>query len=102
MTVEAQVLLCGGVADEDGRVDVRGEHGGSEDAGEIEPLAVHPDALARVDVVDAEQLGAGGAEYGHGFLSGGGVEVVAVGEGGGDDGEEVEGCSFDGQAVGVG
>jgi len=38
-------------------VDGGGEHGGFEDAGEIEPLAAHPDAFGGVDAVDAEQLG---------------------------------------------
>src|SRR5207248_10755373 len=85
----------------DGRVDVRGEHRGSEDAGEVEPLAAHPDPLPGVDAIDAEQLSAGGADYGDGFLRGGGVEVMAVGEGRGDDREEVEGCRLNGQAVGV-
>ena len=101
VAVEAQVFLCRGVADEDGGVDGGGEHGGFEDAGEVEPLAAHPDPLAGVDAVDAEQLGGGGAEHGDGFLGGGRVEVVALGDGGGEDREEVERCGLDGQAVGV-
>ena len=87
VSVEAEVFLGGGVADNDGGVDGGGEHGRFEDAGEVEPLAADPDPFARVDVVDAEQLGAGGAEHGDGFSGGGGVEVVAVGEGRGDDRE---------------
>jgi hypothetical protein len=43
----------------------------------------------------------GGAEYGDGFLGGGRVEVVALGDAGGDHREEAEGCGLDGQGVGV-
>jgi hypothetical protein len=101
VAVEAQVFLCRGATDQDGGVDVRGEHGGFEDAGEVEPLAADPDPFAGVDAVDPEQLGGGGAEYGDGFLGGGRVEVVALGDGGGNDQEEVERCGLDVQAVGV-
>ena len=90
VAVEAEVFLGRGEADEDGGVDVGGEHGRVEDAGDVEPLAADPDALAGVDAVDAEQLGGGGAEDGDGFLGGGGVEVVALGDGGAEDREEVE------------
>ena len=98
MAVEAEVLLCGGVADQDGGVDGGGEHGRFEDAGHVEPLAADPDAFAGVDAVDAEPLGGGGAEDGDGFLGGGGVEVLALGDGGGDDREQVEGGGLDGEA----
>ena len=101
VAVEAQVGLCRGVADQDGGVDGGGEHGGFEDAGDVEPLAADPDPLAGVDAVDAEPLGGDGAEHGDGFLGGGGVEVVALGDGGGDDREEVEAGGLDGQGVGV-
>ena len=101
MPVEAQVPLRRGVADQDGGVDGGGEHGRVEDAGHVEPLAAHPDALAGVDAVDAEQLGGGGSEDGDGLLGGGRVEVLALGDGGGEDREEVEGCGLDGQAVGL-
>ena len=49
MAVEAEVALRGGEADEDARVDLGGERGGVEDAGEVEPHAAEPDALARVE-----------------------------------------------------
>ena len=101
VAVESQVSLCRGVADEDGGVDGGGEHGGFEDAGEVEPLAAHPDALVGVDAIDAEQLGGDGADDGDGFLGGGRVEVVTLGDGGGEDREEVDGCGLDGQAVGL-
>src|SRR5207237_3983574 len=84
VSVEAQVFPCRGVADKNGGVDIGGQHGGFQDAGEVEPLAADPDALAGVYVVDAEELGAGGAEDGDGCLRGGGVGVMACGEGGRD------------------
>ena len=101
VAVEAQVLLCRGVADQDGGVDGRGEHGRFEDAGHVEPLAADPDAFAGVDAVDPEALGGSRAEHGDGFLGGGRVEVVALGDAGGDHREEVERCGLDGQGVGV-
>src|SRR6202011_2064696 len=83
--VEAQVSLCRGVADQDGGVDRGGEHSRFEDAGEIEPLAAHPDPLAGVDAIDPEQLGGDSTDDGDGFLGGGGVEVVTLGDGGSED-----------------
>jgi hypothetical protein len=74
-----------GAAFQDGEVDGRGERGRFEDAGDVEPLAADPDAFVGVDAVDAEQLGGGSAEYDDGFSGGGSVEVVALGDRGGED-----------------
>ena len=38
VAVEAEVLLRGGESDQHRGVDLGGEHGGVEDAGEVEPL----------------------------------------------------------------
>ena len=54
LAVEAEVALGGGESDEDRRVDLWGEGGGVEDAGEVEPHPSQPDALAGVEPVDAE------------------------------------------------
>ena len=95
MPVEAQVLLRCGVADQDGGVDGRGQHGRSEDADHVEPLVADPNPLSGVDAVDPEPLSGDGAEYRNGFLGGGRVEVVALGDAGGNDWEEGERCGLD-------
>ena len=100
MPVEAEVLLCRGVADQDGGVDGGGQHSGSEDAGHVEPLAADPHAFVGVDAVDPEPLGGSRAEHGNGYLGGGRVQVMALGDAGGDDREEVERCGLDSQGVG--
>ena len=64
-------------------------------------MAADPDAFARVDPVDPEPLRGSSAEDGDRFLGGGRIEEVALGDAGGDDREEVEGCGLDGQGVGV-
>ena len=101
MAVEAQVFLCCGVPDQDGGVDGWGEHSRFEGAGHVEPVAADPDAFAGVDAVDPEALRGSGAEDSNGFLGGCRVEVLALGDIGGDHREEVEGCGLDGQGVGV-
>ena len=67
-------------------VDFGGEHGGVEDADEVEPLPADPDPLARVDAVDAHPPGGGGAEHGDRLAGGGGVQVAALGDRGADRG----------------
>src|SRR5262249_53861175 len=99
--VEVQVVLGGGEPDQDRGVEVGGQDGGAQDAGQVEPLAAEPDPLAGPDAADAEAMGGGGAEDGDGFAGGGGVEVVAVGDAGADGGGQAEAGRLDGQAVGV-
>src|SRR5262249_6285139 len=60
-----------------------------------------PDPLARVDVVDAEASGGGGAEDDCGQLGGGAVEVAAGGHGRADRAHEIEAGGLDRQAVGL-
>ena len=69
-----EVGLGGGEADQDGVVDLGGEHGRVEDAGDVEPHAADPDPLAGEDAVDAEALGGGGAEHADRLGRGRGVE----------------------------
>ena len=90
VTVEAEVGLGGGEADEHGAVDLGGQHGGAENSGDVEPLPAQPDALAGVDAVDAEPLGGGGAEHRDRLALGRRVEVGAAGDRGADDGQERE------------
>lgn len=54
MPVETEVGLRGREADQHRRVDLGCEHGGSENADNVEPLAADDDAFARQDLVDAE------------------------------------------------
>ena len=84
VAVEAEVLLRGGVSDEHRGVDFGGEHGGVEDADEVEPLPADPDPLAGVDAVDAHPAGGGGAEHGDRLAGGGGVQEAALGDRGAD------------------
>src|SRR5260370_12320415 len=100
MDVEVQVALGGGKADQDGGVDLGGEHGGLEDAGQVEPLAAEPDPLAGPDAVDPQPLGGHGAEYGYRFLRGGGVEVVPLRHAGADRGPEPKAPPLDRHALG--
>jgi hypothetical protein len=94
-------MLGGGKPDEDGVVDVRGQQGGSEYAGDVEPLAAEPAALAGEDAVDAEPLGRGGAEYRDGLACGGSVEVVPLGDACPNDGQQAEAGGLDAEGVGV-
>ena len=64
VAVVVQVVLGGGVADQHRGVDLGGQHGGLEDAGEVEPHAADPDPLAGADRVDAQPLRGGGAQNG--------------------------------------
>src|SRR5262249_28176882 len=59
--VEVQVALGGGEPDQGRAVEVGGQHGGFEDAGQVEPLAAEPDPFAGADPAAAEPLGGGGA-----------------------------------------
>src|SRR5260370_40893290 len=79
MAVEVQVVLGGGKADQDGGVDLGGEHGGLEKAGQGEPLAAQPDPLAGPDAGDPQPLGGHPAPDGGGVGGGGGGEVAACG-----------------------
>src|SRR5215468_6384812 len=88
--VEVQVALRGGEPDQHGGVNLRGQDGGAQDAGQVEPLAADPDPLAGPDAADAEALGGGGAEHRDRFAGGGGVEVVADGDAGADGGGQAE------------
>ena len=80
MAVEAKIRLGGREPDEDRGVDLGGQDGRVEDAGDVEPLVVDPDPLAGVDAVDPEALGGDGAEHGDRLPGRGGVEVAALGE----------------------
>ncbi len=101
MAVEAEVLLGGGEADEDGVVDFGGEDGGFEDAGEVEPHAAEPNALPWVEAVDTEQLCGLGAEDRDGLMRGRRVQVAALGERRADRAREVEARGLDGEGVRV-
>src|SRR5258708_24965429 len=101
MAVEVEVVLGGGKAGQDGGVDLGGEHGGLENAGQVEPLAAEPDPLAGPDAVDPQPLGGHRAEYGDGFVRGGGVEVAALGDAGADGSRQPETGRLDRQAIGV-
>ena len=101
MAVETQIGARGLESDEYGGVDLRGEDGGLEYARQVEPLVAHPDALGRVDPVDAEPGGGRRAEHGDGFGRGRGVEVAALGDAGGDRLRQAEGGCPDGEPVGV-
>ena len=57
VSVEAEIALGGREPDQDRGVDGRGEHGGFQDAGYVEPHVVDPDALAGEDPVDARVVG---------------------------------------------
>jgi hypothetical protein len=61
VAVGAEVGFRRRVADQDRGVDVGGEHGGVEDARDVEPLAAEPDALPGEDPVDAQGQAASGA-----------------------------------------
>ena len=93
--------LGGREADEDAAVDLGGERGRGEDAGDVEPHAAEPDPLAGEDAVDAEQLRRLGAEHADRLGRGRGVEVAAAGDGRADDREQVEGRCLDAERVGV-
>ena len=107
--VEAEVLLRGGVSDEHRGVDFGGEHGGVEDAGEVEPLPAgcaarpssQPDPLSRVDPVDAQAPGGGGAEHGDRLAGGGRVQEPALGHRGADGAGQCQAGGLHGQGVGV-
>src|SRR5258708_1669195 len=101
MAVEVQVVLGGGKAGQDGGVDLGGEHGGPWNAGHVEPPAAEPDPLAGPDAVDPQPLGGHRAEYGDGFVRGGGVEVAALGDAGADGSRQPETGRLDRQAIGV-
>ena len=90
VTVEAEVGLGGGEADEHGAVDLRGQDRGAEDPGDVEPLPAQPDALAGIDAVDAEPLRGSGAEHRDRLSLGRRVEVGAAGDRGADGGQERE------------
>src|SRR5258708_12753522 len=77
VAVEAEVFFGGGEADQDRRIDLRGEDGGVEDAHHVEPLAADPDPRPRPDPVDAQPLGRGGPEHRDRRAGGGGVEGAA-------------------------
>jgi len=91
----------GGVADEHGRVDVGGEHGGVQDSCDVEPLAVEPDALSGEDSVDAEALSGQGAEHRDRLPGGGGVEEAAPGHGIPGGLRQAEAGGLHGDGVGV-
>ena len=79
VAVKTEVGLRGGEADQHGRVDLGRQDGLVEDPDHVEPHASEPDALAREDVVDAQALGGGGAEDGHGLVLVAAVQILAPG-----------------------
>src|SRR5258708_34889795 len=99
MAVEVEVVLGGGKAGQDGGVDLGGEHGGLENAGQVEPLAAEPDPLAGPDAVDPQPLGGHRAEYGDGFVRGGVVEVAALGDAVADGSRQPETGRLDRHAI---
>ena len=63
-------------------------------SGHVEPAAANPDAFARVDAVDPETLCGSGAKDGDRFLGSCRIEVVTLGNAGGDRLEESEGAAW--------
>jgi len=101
VAVEAEVFFGGGEADQDRRIDLRGEDGGVEDAHHVEPLAADPDPRPRPDPVDAQPLGRGGPEHRDRRAGGGGVEVAALRQRGARHGGQAQAGGGDRQRVGV-
>ena len=101
MAVEAEVGLGGGEADEDGGVDVGGEHGGVEDAGDVEPLVADPDPLAGKTRSIPSRWAAAAPSTATGSCGGRGVEVAALGDAGADGVQQAEAGGVDGEGVGV-
>ncbi len=99
--VEVQVLLRGGEADQDRRVDLGGVGVRVEDAGDVEPLAADPDPHAGPDPVDAQQLRGGGAEHRDRLAGGGGVEEPALREAGAGHRGQVQGGGVHAERVGL-
>jgi hypothetical protein len=67
----------------------------------LAPVPVTQTRSPREDLVDAEQLGGGGAEHGDRFAFGGGVEEFALRHAGPGGGGKPQGRGVDGQRVGV-
>src|SRR5258708_30562045 len=101
VAVEAEVFSGGGEADQDRRIDLRGEGGGVEDAHRGEPVAAAPDPRPRPDPVDAQPLGRGGPEHRDRRAGGGGVEVAALRQRGARHGGQAQAGGGDRQRVGV-
>ncbi len=99
--VEVQVAFRGLEADEHGAFDFGGQHGGAEDADEVEPLVGDPDPLAGVDVVDAQPLRGGRAEHRDRLLGGGGVQVAALHDLDAQGVQQAEAGRLDAEGVGV-
>src|SRR5205085_8275062 len=91
----------GAEPDQNGVVDLRGELGWPEDAGDIEPLPADPDALAPVDVVDAEAPRGHRAQDGHRFGGGRRIQVGPGGQAGADDGGQAKAGRLDRKAIAV-
>ena len=96
-----QVGVRGRVADQHRGVDLRGQDGGAEDPGHVEPLGAGPDPLPGPDPVNAHPLCGGGAEHRHRLLLGRGVEEYPVCEGGADRGGQAQAGGVDAERVGV-
>ena len=101
VAVEVQVVLRRGVADQHRGIDLGGQHGRVEDAGDVEPHAADPDPLTGEDLVDPQPLRGGGAEHGDRFVSGGPVQVAALGHAGAHGGRQAQAGGVDGEGVGV-
>jgi PD-(D/E)XK nuclease superfamily len=95
VAVKAEVSLGGGEPNQHGAVDRRSQDGRLQDACHVEPLAAHPDPLARKCAVDPEALS------GDRLGGGGGIEVPTLGHSRGDRREEAEAGRDDAKGVGV-
>ena len=78
VTVEVEVALGGGKADQGAAVDLGREGRRTEDAGDVEPHPAQRDPLAGKHTVDAEPLRGRGAEHADRLPLGRGVEEAAL------------------------
>ena len=101
VAVEVEVRLGRRETDEHRAIDLWGQYGLVEDAGDVEPHIANPDPFSLEDPVDAQALGRGRAEHGDGLLRRCCVQPGPLRDRRPDRRQQPEACGFDAESVGI-